>query len=177
MIPLKQTNQQVIEKDRALKEAGSIGGAGDFAINVALDRFVLRPFIEALNTISEPSVRYIEYNRELNKVHEKYGISRVDGDRTFYSIPDENLPAWTKAKEKLDIKYAKTIRERERQMAEYEETLKKPANSGEPILFHPIPKDCLPEEMTGNDIFDIIDLIEIPPVLGTDKDGGGKESK
>ena len=162
MIDLKLTNQEVIDKDRALEEAGSISGAGQFAMNVALNRFVCKDIITALAELQEKPEAYKEFEKAMQKVNEEFGDVQVVGNQQILTVPNEKLEAYNKKADALKKKHKKVIDARVEQMRQYEEeTLKAPANSGNALSFHPLPA-VLPEQLTGNTIFALIELVEQP---------------
>jgi hypothetical protein len=161
MISLTLTNQQVIEKDRALEEAGSINSAGQFAMNIGLNRFILDPLVKMLQKLQEPSQEFVKFNSELEKINKEFGNLKIDGSIQYYTLPDENIEAYNKKADPLKKKFKKAIDQREKQLLEYEETLKAPANGGEAVKLHQIPKE-LPDGLKGNTIFALMELVDLP---------------
>jgi len=170
MKELKLTNQEVIDKDRALEEAGSIGGAGQFAMSIALDRFALKPFIEAMDALQEPSEKFKEYQKKIQAVNEEFGDAKIIGNRQMFVIPDDVLEEYNAKVDPLKKKYKKAIDAREEQMRQFnEETLKAPANGGQPIKMHTVKQADIPDQLTGNTIFTLMDLIELPDAESDDE--------
>lgn len=160
MKELKLTNEKAVKIQKALEVAGKVKGDAKFAMNVALNMFALKPVIESLKEAEAESDKFKEFSEKNQKLIQEYGKVRQIGEQQLFEISKEKLPEYEEKAEALKAKYKKAIEERESQLKSFDNiVMKSPANGGEPMKFHELPKE-LPSDLDGNTIFELIDLIE-----------------
>lgn len=150
------TKKDLFRIKAGLKAVGKLQGV-KFAYTVAKNLQIVSCETGALVESIKASDKYLKYDRERIALCEQYAKKDDDGKAVIvgldYNIKDRYK--FDKVLKKLQKKYKAVIDERELQLKEYEALLDEPCE----IVFHKINNDVLPENITGEQIFNIMEII------------------
>lgn len=159
---LKLKKEKLLTFHRTLNSFANATGA-KFCYFVNKNIKLLENDVEALNKAITPLPNFVEFDKdrlELVKKHAKKDEKQPDGlgrdpiDPTRYAIKD--LKAFDADFEKLKTKHKVAMKEREKQIKEFEELCKEEIE----IELHSISKDLIPNTITAQQMNGIFELIE-----------------
>ena len=149
------TNQEILDLDDSLTKVGNIKAKPAFSMAVALNRGILKPFIDAMRESSKAGDEMNEYNVKKNNLIKKYG--KEVGE--MITVEPEKMAEYEKELAPLKKKFKKVIDAYDAQIKEFNEViLPGKANGGEPVKLHQIPKD-IPDGVEGNLLFRLLPLL------------------
>jgi len=155
---MKVTKEKLIHFNNALFEVSDLKGV-KFAYAVSKNKKKLSEEMQAIDHAQKPSEDFIEYEKNLRELATKHAKRDEAGEiihqkneagQIGIAIADDDV-VFTKAKEALDKKYQKAIKEQEAINNKIQEILEEEVNL-EVLNFHQVAISDLPEELTANQI-------------------------
>lgn len=129
-----------------------------FNYAVAKNISILEKEVESLKASLKTTQEYDKYDEQRVELAKKHAEKDENGeaiikDKSYYIKDSEKFE---KEFDKLKKEYSKVVEEREKQIADYNKLLDEDST----IELHKIAKDDLPEELTTQQLFGIIEIVE-----------------
>jgi len=153
-IKVKATLRKVIDMSEALNKIGKEHGGIKLSIAVARNHAVLDQVVRMAREKKKFSDEYKEYRKEGSRLFEQF--AKMDNSGRLL-IPDEDWEKYKKECHALDTKNTQVISEQLILNKEYEAYLEKTVREFE---MFPIPEEVLPENVSGNQLKSLIELIQ-----------------
>jgi len=165
--------KEVVALYQGLNRVGNLSGV-KFAYAVSRNLAILKPEIEALEKITEPTDEYKKFDEERVKLVEKFALKDDKGKAkmvsmkenpqlTEYVVDPLKQEELNKEFEDLKNEYKEAVEGRENQIKEYNELL----NTESEIQLHKISQSEVPNQITAsqmNSIFAIVDEEIVSPI-------------
>ena len=152
---IELTHEEAIELNKGLTDVGGIKSSPKFSLELAKNRYALKPTIKGLADAKEPSNEFLEFQEANNTLVKKHGEVMPGSESMF--VPSEKMTEFKIEQDELEEKHKKAIDARRAQLKEYNKLL---STKVEPSLKFSMFKDGdLPKTLNGNQKFGIIQLI------------------
>lgn len=145
-----------------LRELKSVNPSGKAGYAIAKNRKLIEEEIEALESTIKTKDNLNEYNKARIELLEKHAqkdekgnsITEIKGNESHYILKDEK--AFEKEFEKLKETHKQAIKDREKQIEDFNKLMQEKAN----ITLFNITEDQIPETATANEVYVLLKLVK-----------------
>jgi len=158
-----QTYQEIIDLANGVNAAGADKKNAKFSLRIAQTKYALKKHVDFVDAAKEVPPEVEKAEKEKRELFDKYATDITEDGRP--KIPNDKWPEFKSELDDLRTKNKKIDDAFEAQMQSYKELLKsQPKDANEkPLIIDlvEIPESMIPGTLTGNQIADIMPIVNL----------------